>query len=64
MVEDTSSRLLLSKVGEMAALRVARLKGQALLNEAVADLCGALARRRGDERSEPGSPALTTQKGR
>jgi beta-phosphoglucomutase-like phosphatase (HAD superfamily) len=38
VVEDASSGLLLTRAGEMAALRVARLNGQALLNEAVADL--------------------------
>jgi hypothetical protein len=37
VVEDASSGLL-TRAGEMAALRVARPNGQALLNEAVADL--------------------------
>ena len=38
VVEDASSGLLLTRAGEMAALRVARLNGQARLDEAVADL--------------------------
>jgi catechol-2,3-dioxygenase len=37
-IEVAAPLLLLTRAGEMAALRVARLNGQALLNEAVADL--------------------------
>ena len=38
MVEDGSSGVQVAKAGEMAALGVARLNDQALLNEAGADL--------------------------
>ena len=38
MVEDSSSGVQVSKAGEMAALGVARLNEQALLNKAGADL--------------------------
>ena len=37
MVEDASSGVQVAKAGEMATLGVARLNGQALLNEAGAD---------------------------
>jgi beta-phosphoglucomutase-like phosphatase (HAD superfamily) len=38
VIEDASSGLLLTRAGEMAVLSVARLNGQARLDEAVADL--------------------------
>ena len=38
MVEDSSTGVQVAKAGEMAALGVARLNDQALLNEAAADL--------------------------
>ncbi len=38
MVKDASSGMKVAKAGEMAALEVARLNDQALLNEAGADL--------------------------
>ena len=75
MVEDSSSGVQVAKAGEMAALGVARLNDQTLLNEAGADLVvtslddvavNALSEGRQPfaEGRPPGQPTAATHKGR
>jgi beta-phosphoglucomutase-like phosphatase (HAD superfamily) len=75
VVEDGSSVVQVAKAGEMAALGVARLNDQALLNEAGADLVvtslddvavNALSEGRQPfaEGRPPGQPTAATHKGR
>ena len=75
VVEDVSSGVQVVKVGEMAALGVARLNDQVLLNEAGADLVAtslddvavsALSEGRQPfaEGRRPGQPTAATHKGR
>jgi beta-phosphoglucomutase len=75
VVEDCSSVVQVAKAGEMAALGVARLNDQALLNEAGADLVvtslddvavNALSEcwQPFSEGRPPGQPTAATHKGR